>query len=340
MSNVSQFAVHVEERGVMWDEPLRQRLKDFMDRNTWSLAQVSRDMQRLYGKKKEADGRNSNIGMGPSTLRSYMECKYPSGKDALERLENRLRGWLDHREPRGQLETIDEGTTAAKLIQYGLVEANNSKKFVTIVGPSGMGKTLLCRHFANDRTHGGMVIIEAYDGMTPRAFLAAICRALGDLDTGSKDALINRVMGLVAEQPRLMAIDEANFLREESINHLVRIWNQANTGIVLLGTEELERAVRSSKLQRVQSRLKVAITLGTLSDDEIRARLEESFGAKTVTVRVVDLARQGSFGRYRDLDTLIETASDALDKNQNKSLEEIFERISARAQGGRGQRRR
>src|SRR5262249_22739105 len=158
-----------------------------------------------------------------------------------------------------------------------------------------------------------------------------------DIDTGSKDTLINRVMGLVAEQPRLMAVDEANFLREESINHLVRIWNQANTGIVLLGTEELERAVRSSKLQRVQSRLKVAITLGTLNDEEIKARLEESFGAKEVTARVVDLARVGSFGRYRDLDTLIETASDALDKNQSKSLEEIFERISARTKGARGQ---
>jgi len=339
MSSASPFTVHVEHRGAKWDEPLRQRLVDFMSRNQWSYSQVSRDMQRFYGKQKGNDGRSRNVGMGQSTIYSYGTCKWLSSQDALERLEGRLRGWLDHREHGGKTSDIDEDVTAAKQIQHGLAEANNSKEFVTIVGPSGMGKSLLVRHFANSRTRGGMVIVEAYDGMTPRAFLAAICRALGDADTGSKDALLTRVAGLLAEQPRLLAIDEANFLKAESINHLVFIWNQANTGIAMLGTEELDRTIKSSGLQRVRSRLKWSITLGGLSDEEIKRRLEESFDARDVTARVVELARVGSFGSYRDLDTLIETASDSLDKNPNKSLEEVFERTSTRAIGSRNKRR-
>lgn len=339
MSTVTPFQVHVEDRGVKWDEALRQRLIDFRQRNQWSLAQVSRDMQRFYGKAKEGDGRNRNVGMGQSTIYAYESCKWQSSGDALARFENRLRGWLDHREHGGKTSDIDETVAAAKLIQHGLAEANNSKKFVTIVGPSGMGKSLLVRHFANSRTRGGMVIVEAYDGMTPRAFLAAICRALGDVDTGSKDALLTRVAGLLAEQPRLLAIDEANFLKAESINHLVFIWNQANTGIAMLGTDELDRTIKSSGLQRVRSRLKLAITLGGLSDDEIKARLEESFDTKDVTARVVELARVGSFSSYRDLDTLIESASDLLDKNPNKSLEDAFERTSTRIISPRTRRR-
>lgn len=339
MSSVSQFAIKVETSGLTWNEELRQRLETFRDRHGWSDSQISRDMTRYYGKTRGPDGKAKNVGMGQSTIYSYRACKWASSQDALVKFETRLRGWLDHREHGGKTEHIDENVQAAKLIQYGLIEAHGSQKFVVIIGQSGMGKSLIARHFANSRTRGGMVIVEAYDGQTPRAFLAALCRAFGDADTGSKDILMQRAKGLVAEQPRLLAVDEANFLREESINHLVAIYNHTNFGIALLGTDELERTVKSSRLQRVHSRLKLSITLGGLSDEEIRSRLEESFEKKAITARVIESARVGSFGRYRDLDTLIESATDLIDKYPNKSLEEIFERVHTRT-AGRGSKRR
>jgi DNA transposition AAA+ family ATPase len=324
------FVTDIHRGAVKWDEDLRKRLLTFREKYGWTYSQVSRAMQLFYGKRKDEANRARNVGMGESTIYNYASCKWASSQDMLDRFENRLRGWLDHREQGGKAEDVDESVTAAKLIQHGLAEANDSRKFVSIVGPSGMGKTLIAKHFANRNTKGGMLIVEAYDGMTPRAFLAAICRALGDLDTGSKDALLTRAAGLLAEQPRLLAIDEANFLKDESINHLVYVWNHAQSGIVLLGTEELERAIRSSKLQRVQSRLKVSINLGTLSDEEIRTRLEESFEAKEITERVVQLARVGSYGRYRDLDTLIDTISAKREQNSTVPLEKLFERFSSR----------
>ena len=333
------FVTEIQRGAIKWDEVLRQRLISFKEKYGWSNAQISRTMQLFYGRRKEEGGSARNLGMGEGNIWNYLSCKWASSQQRLEIFESRLRGWLDHREQGGKAEEVDENVTSAKLIQHGLVEASQSRKFVSIVGPSGMGKTLIAKHFANQNTRGGMVMVEAYDGMTPRAFLAAICRALGDLDAGSKDALLTRAAGLLAEQPRLLAVDEANFLRDESINHLVFIWNQAQSGIVLLGTEELERAIRSSKLQRVQSRLKVAINLGTLAEDEIRARLEESFEAKEITERVLQLARLGSYGRYRDLDTLIDTISDNRERYPQASLEKLFERFSTRQESkkkGRG----
>lgn len=329
----SAFVTDIHRANLKWDEELRQRLLDFKEKFGWSNGQISRAMQLFYGRGKEEGGRARNVGMGESTTYNYIKCNWASSQERLDVYENRLRGWLDHREAGGKAEDVDEGVTSAKLIQHGLAEANDSRKFVSIVGPSGMGKTLIARHFANRDSRGGMIIVEAYDGMTPRAFLAAICRALGDVDSGSKDALLRRVEGLLAEQPRLLAIDEANFLKYESINHLVTIWNKARNAIVLLGTEELDRAIRSSQLQRVHSRLKVSINLGVLSEDEIRRRLEESFEAKEITERVVQAARVGSFGRYRDLDTLIDTVSANRQKNQTVPLEKLFERFSSRQEG-------
>jgi DNA transposition AAA+ family ATPase len=334
MSTAAAFQVSIDSKTLVWDDELRDRFNSFRDRTSWDYGQIGRDMQRFYGRAKEK-GAARNTGMGESTLRAYSTFQWASSQEALSRLEGRVRGWLDHREARGAVADIDQNVQAAKLIQFGLTQAHASRKFVVIVGRSGMGKTLLCRHFANMNTRGGMVIVECYDGMTPHAFLATVCRALGESDSGSKDALITRVAGTLSERPKLLAVDEANFLTEQSVNHLVRIWNQAHIGIALLGTDELNKIMKSSRFERSHSRLKVFIQLPDLSVEEIRTRLEEAFDKKEVTARVVELARQGCYGRYRDLDTLIDSAADALDKNPTKGLEAAFERISSRFISGR-----
>lgn len=339
-SPIKAFVTEFKRDDFKYDVALRQRLQDFMKRYDWNVQQVSRDLQRFCGRSKGANGKAQNTGLGYSTVYNYAVMKWApnSSQERLELFEKRLLSWLDHREQGGKVSEIDEDVTSAKLIQAGLAEAHESRKFVGIVGPSGMGKSLLTRYYTNKNSRGGIVVIEAYDGMTAVAFLSAVCRALGDVDTGSKDALINRVASILADQPRTLAIDEANFLKEESINHLVYIWNQNNVGVVLLGTDELERTLRSSKLQRVHSRLKLIIQLDRLNDQEIRRRLEESFEESEITARVIEIAKVGSFGRYRDLDTLIDTVSQKRDHYADKSLEWLFERFSSRTDGNRKKR--
>lgn len=324
------FKVKVDSSAVTWDDELRERLESFRRRHNRSFAQISRELQRFFGGKRDKEGASRNIGLGQSTIYSYSTCAWPSSQERLEKFEHRLRAWLDHVEHGGKTVDIDDSVAAAKQIAMGLAEANNSQKFVGIIGPSGMGKSLLCKHFANAKTYGSTVIVEAYYGITGRAFLQTVSEALGDADRGSTDDLLKRVAGMLAEQPVLLIIDEANYLGLESLNHLVTIWNRANLGIVLMGTEELQRTVTSSELQRIRSRMKVLITLGPLNEQEIRRRLEESFDPKEVTPKVVDLATRGSYGSYRDLDTLIETATDKMDKNSSKSLEYVFEKIYER----------
>jgi len=330
--SVSAFRVEVESPGVSWDETLRQRFVAFKDRYGWSFSQISRDMQRFFGKQKES-GRARNTGLGQSTLYNYANCKWASSQESLQRFEGRVRTWIDHREHGGKVEEIDTSVQAARLLSHGLAQANRSGKFVVVIGPSGMGKSLLTRHYANAHSTGGVVVVEAYGKMTPRAFLASVCRSLGDIDTGSIDHLMNRVVGLLSEQPRLLAIDEANFLSSTSIDHLVYIYNQVQRGILLLGTEELEQVVRNTRHQRVRSRTHLTIHLGTLSDEEIRNRLLESFDASDVTPSVIEMARRSSYGSYRDLDDLIDHASDSLERYPSKSLSQVLEKVSTRTMG-------
>ena len=209
-----------------------------------------------------------------------------------------------------------------------------SRQFVTVISHSGMGKTLLARHYANAQRKGAEVaIVECYDGMTPKALIAAICRAIGKEDHGNIDALLSRAKTSLSEEHRMLIIDEANFLTHRSLNHLVYVWNTVRNGIVLLGTHELDKTVQSSELQRVASRHKLRVYLPMTLDDEIKARLEEAF-PEEVTARAIEMAKRGSFGRLRDLDTLISSALNLRDKlaekNITRSAEDLLEKVCGR----------
>lgn len=322
----------IADKQFKWDEALRQRLLAFKTRWNWGYAQISREMTLFYGKRKDSEGRNKNVGMGQSTVYAYGELKWPqaSSQAALEKFEGRLRGWLDNAEHGGQTEDIDLSVRSAKLIDLGLREAYMSRKFVIVGGPSGQGKSLLLHHYRNTTTRSDMRIVEAYDGMTPRSFLAAVCRSLGEIDTGSVDHLINRAAGMLAERPRTIAVDEANFLKTQSINQLVYIHNKARMGTILIGTREIERLIRFSDLERMATRYKVMIQLPLLSEEEIKQRLIKSFDRSEVTARVVEMAQRGSGASYRALDTVIESAADFLDRHSDKDLEYAVEQTSNR----------
>jgi DNA transposition AAA+ family ATPase len=327
MSSNPAFQVNLQKPDLRWDEELRGRLVVFKEKFEWSYDEISRAMQTYFGRKKSDNGRARNVGMSPAYINCYVNCRWTSSQESLQIFEAKLRAWLDNREHGGKTEVIDDTVISATLLQHGLIEANDSKKFVEIIAPSGMGKTLLAKHFANTNARTGMVIVEAYDGITPRAFLSALCRALGDIDTGTKDALIWRVAGLLAEKPRLLVVDEADFLKSESHNHLVTIWNHSQNGIALLGTEVLERNLRAENLQRIRTRKRLTIKIGALSKEEIRSRLEQSFEPKEVTPRVVDLALIASQGSYRKLDDLIDSLSEKAGLYHDKTVEQVFDRF-------------
>jgi DNA transposition AAA+ family ATPase len=181
-----------------------------------------------------------------------------------------------------------------------------------------------------------MVLVECYDGVTEYAFMRSVCHALGDREVGGSTDRVIRIAGeTLSERTRGLAIDEANFLKTRSINQLVYVWNRARSGITLLGTEELDRIIKSSDLQRVRSRMKLIVHLGILSDGEIRRILEKTFPAKSVTAKVLELARVHSFASYRDLETIMAITANYWDANPEKGLEAVFEYCANRFEGPR-----
>lgn len=157
---------------------------------------------------------------------------------------------------------------AVRLIEQGIEQAGSSKLFVTITRPKGTDRDELACEGVSRKLREGAAVVEVYDSMTPRAFIGAICRALGEAEKGSLDQALNRAIASLIEKPKTLVIEEANYLGVKSMNQLVHINNRARVGMVLMGTEELYFAIERPMLQRVRSRLRQSLSLDDYVDKE------------------------------------------------------------------------
>lgn len=320
-----------------WDENIRTRLVAFIEKYPqWTVRAISRDMQQYFGMKKDDDGRRMNTGLSEATLSNYIECKSQVGADAIRRLERRIVGWLDYREHAGKhVGKVREDYASYKQTRYAIAQAAISRQFVIVIGPSGIGKTLAAKHFGNAYTNGGFVFVEPYDGIRPRAFLAMLTEALGLEPRGDMDALIKTIRGHLREFPQIIVVDEADFVPQVTLNHLVHIWNAANIGIVLLGTRKFDDLLKSAGLERLRTRKRVTLYLSRPSVSEIAEVMREQFGKAADDDAIK--AMQSFALSYRELDTLVGLAKDIWEKNPARSLPDIIRKVGPRKSGMNGE---
>lgn len=179
---------------------------------------------------------------------------------------------------------------ALGLIERGLREVRMTRQLVTITGPSVARRALLEEQLRREKATNEVVIIDVYDGMRPRAFMGAICRALGsgDGEYGSLDGTMKVVIASLQFEPKMLVIDEAGFLTDASLNQLVHINNNAKAGIVLMGSEELNQLIKRAGLERLRSRMRQAILLEELVEEGMEIVQEEVREQKVV---------KGAFGQ-------------------------------------------
>ncbi len=176
----------------------------------------------------------------------------------------------------------------ARQIEQGIEQARSSKLFVIVARPKGADRHELASECVSEKLSEAVAVVEAYDSITARGFIGAICRALGEADKGTLDQALNRAIAGLVERPKVLVIEEANYLEVKSLNQLVHINNQARVGVVLMGTDDLYLSIERPALQRVRSRLKRSISIDEFIDTEAGTE-PEGAGKKKVL--------KGQFGK-------------------------------------------
>ena len=148
-----------------------------------------------------------------------------------------------------------------------VIKVAKQKSLMKISASSGTGKTTALRIIAQKIVNSAFVTV--YDGMTAKEFLEDLSISVG-IKTPQKSAkdMMRELKVHLTRNNRLIIIDEANFLKERSLEQLRHINDLCSVGVVLAGTEELDMTISKSHPQ-VASRIRNSLEVKRFGAAEV-----------------------------------------------------------------------
>jgi len=220
------------------------------------------------------------LGISSSALSQWLSGNYKGDNASVEA---RVKDYLSA--------AAEEDGTAAYLEEQSIVEIScykhasgfcklvfKNKVMGMLIGDAGAGKTTALRDYA--RKHPASILIEADPGYTPRVFFNELCSRL---NIGAPNATHEKFMQAVDKlknSGRLLMIDEAEWLPNETLEYVRRIHDKTGISIVLCGLPRLEGNIRGRKFQFLQlsSRIQLVARLkNLLTQKDVEAYLESRF---------------------------------------------------------------
>lgn len=226
------------------------------------------------------------VRIAASTLSLVLTGTYPtSPSKMLESLEAAMRNIN---------ETSKDSVTAVetsvfKLAQASCTMARRNRNFAVFSSFVGTGKTFGLKHYA--KHHSNTYMIEADPTMTAGALLKTLARAVIGYETrGGVAVQMEAVINALRDTDTLLVIDEAETLTPKQLHLLRRIRDKANIGIVLAGTEWLNKIIAPMHGQFDQIRSRTGFwppTVKHISKDDAYALIQSGFGTEEVSEDVM-----------------------------------------------------
>jgi DNA transposition AAA+ family ATPase len=194
-------------------------------------------------------------------------------------------------------------TSQTKIAARTVRGAVEKRRMVVLHGEAGAGKTYFIRHFIAD--YPNAIYLEIVRGQTTRDVLREICEQLKIQPKRSNYQTFAEICAAIGD--RFIVIDQAEFLRNETLEIIRGINDRALAPIILIGIEQLLDLLVEHR--HLHSRAARHWQMQKLKKEEIAALLE----ANGISGDLADTAVRLSRGNFRGAVYLIETALDLAD---------------------------
>ncbi|ECK6681495.1 AAA family ATPase [Salmonella enterica] len=223
-------------------------------------------MQKLIAQVNEIRERNkysqndlaAKIGRSPAVINQFLQGKYKGNE---EDVAARIREFVETEQARFNARFsapafVETKSTldAQKLIDF----ARKYRTICVLTADSGLGKSTILREYKAQRTD--TILIEVTSGFTPRALMKALLTAIKpDAKKNATTAdLMKDCIRELEKSKRLILVDEAELLPYQTLEALRRLYDMAETGVVLAGLPRLSDNLIGEDGEHVQLYSRIA----------------------------------------------------------------------------------
>ncbi len=299
--------------------------------------------------------RNDHTGVSRTALDAYLEGTYfvpkESGGSGVKpensKIEEKLAAYRERVEG-----TIRHGFTNHFLetrnwnqFQYACKTAIEEKVVVVVYGKPGLGKSRCLQEYKTAKMTTMPIDILCSANVTTRYFVQKIAREVGVDDRHTTARLEDLICEKLKKNvPRLLFVDQANYLNEKGLGTICYLWERTRVPIVLLGTKDLiDLFMTSSLTQDVRAQLSSRVAwhcpLMELSIEEVKTICKRALGDNATDEAVKNLFNLTN-GNHRHLDMIVPRVRELAQRNADAllngtvSMKNIIDKASSRIMVG------
>jgi DNA transposition AAA+ family ATPase len=262
------------------------------DTTTTTIKQEVDRWIALSGKKQAALA--EALAYSPSVISQVLAGKYNGDAASVERV---IRQYIANY-GRTEKPTLWIETSQTRMAQVAANNAIRTREMAVLHGDAGLGKTYFVRRFLSDRPNA--IYLEIVKGQSSRDVLREICAGLKIQPKRSNYQTFCEICANIGD--RVIVIDQAEFLRNETLEYIRGIWDRTKTPVILVGIADLVTLVRSHT--HIDSRMHWQWQFQPLEDGEIAAILQ----AKGLSVELAPTIARMARRNFRRSVYLIENA--------------------------------
>jgi DNA transposition AAA+ family ATPase len=276
--------------------------------------------------------RTDHIGASRTALDAYLKGIYFLPKEAgghgvnpqNTQLEKKIELYREKVEGvvRGGVKNSYLVTRLWQQFQYLVKTAIDEKTIVVGYGKPGVGKSRALQQYKTEMMTTMPIEILCSANITTRYFVQKIATELGLNDRLPTARLEDLIAEKLKKSPRLLFVDQANYLNEKGLGTICYVWEKARIPIVLIGTKDLFNLFMQSSLTedvRVQlsSRIGWHCPFVDLSVDEVKSIIHSILGSRA-TNQVVQQIYDMTHGNHRHLEMILPRIAAIVEKNEGE----------------------
>ncbi|WP_044417689.1 AAA family ATPase [Halarcobacter anaerophilus] len=210
-----------------------------------------------------------SIGVSDAQISQYLKGTYGGN---VQSLEEKLKSFMANYSVNSDDSTngVFIKTRNTEAVGYILTKSIQKRSLSAIFGNAGFGKTTSIKNYIENRPEA--IYIKANNLFTTKDFLEILCEKLNLKKETRGRGLFNNVVKTLERIDRFIIIDEAEWLKDKTLDMIRNIWEESNTPIILVGTLKLKQNLKGNngELDYLDSRIRLRLTFERLKDEELQ----------------------------------------------------------------------